>query len=1451
MNFSLAAMRHAWTIVILLASLPAGYLFSQASVPTSHVEENPYFFIANRGQFPSQVSFQVELNGGRLYLENNRFTYDFYDNAGLHDRIFHQAENDPENDRIRCHAYRVNFVSANTREIVAGNRRLEKRNYYLGNDPSKWAADVGLYDDVHYKNLYPGIDLNFYGKDKSLKYDFVVQPGYSPDQIGLEFEGVDKLKLDEGNLIVQLSFRTVIEKKPFAYQEWNGQTREIPCCFVVEGNRLRLEFPEGFDETKPLIIDPTLVFSTYTGSTADNWGFTATYDDVGNHYGGGVVFGQGYPTTVGTYDASFNGGGRDISITKLNPTGTVRLYSTYIGGTNLENPHSLVVNSQQQLVMFGITLSSDFPMNLGFDQTQNGSDDIVLVRFDQNGANIRSTFVGGTGSDGSNIGPFFAQQSLLLNYGDNSRGEVIVDAQDNVYVASCTKSSNFPVLGSPSALQGSLAGLQDAVVFKMNPDLSNLMWSTYLGGTDDDAGFGLKLDKSNNVFVAGGTRSSNFPTTSGTLNTAALGSNDGFIARLNLVNSTIIASTYLGTSSIDQCYFLEIDSDEDVYVFGQTYSSAFPVTSGVYFNTGGKQFITKLNKNLTAVVFSTTIGSVNAAVPNISPTAFMVDNCEYLYISGWGGFVNFQGNTSGMPLTPATALQVAGDGSDLYFMVLEKDALSLDYGSYMGGLTTGEHVDGGTSRFDKKAVIYQSVCAGCGGSSAFPTTAGVVSTTNQSSNCNLAAIKIAFPLPGIKADFQIQPSTSGCAPFTVNFVNTSSILLGTSYSWDYGDGTTSSSFQNSHNYPTPGTYNVMLVVSDPNSCNPQDTIFKTITVFPSPAISVSPDTIVCAGQGVQLSATGGTSYLWTPATGLSNPNVANPIANPPANTVYQVVVTNVQGCKDSATVQVAVFLTAPVANAGNDTTICSGDTAQLKGTGVGTYQWLPGGTLSNATITNPLAFPSSNQTYSLTVTDANGCKDTDQVTVTVSTVNAVAGPDKAICIGQSTTLSGSGGGNYSWTPASGLNNPNIAVPTANPSISMTYHLLVTNGFGCTDTDSMILTVNPLPVINAGPDDTICFLESAQLSGTGGTSYVWNPGGMLGGIVTVVPGSTTKYILTGTDANNCSNQDSVVIMVLPLPPADAGPVIAICEDSIGMLAASGGVGYSWTPGTGLSDPGIPNPIASPNATTKYTVTVTGANGCTKDDSTTVVVIPTPVITISQGQQICLGESARLTAAGAPMLVWNTGDTATLIVVNPDTTTTYSVTGYDQGCPSLPQSVSVSVIDIFPVADFTAMPDSGWIPLGVQFINLSTGGVSYDWTIAKGIRSTEFEPFYLYTDSGHFKVILFVTNEYGCRDSTMRVIIVKGGFTIFVPNAFTPNGDGINDQFFLEEIGVDQFNIQIYDRWGQLLYQSDDKNFRWDGRFHSADVQEEVYTWVIDATSFMGHSVRTAGTVTVLR
>ncbi len=372
-----------------------------------------------------------------------------------------------------------------------------------------------------------------------------------------------------------------------------------------------------------------------------------------------------------------------------------------------------------------------------------------------------------------------------------------------------------------------------------------------------------------------------------------------------------------------------MDSEENVYVLGQTQGN-YPVSAGVYSNPNSGQFIHKLTKDLSQSLFSTVFGSGTPS-PNISPTAFLVNDCQNLYVAGWGGSVNAPvvqfpsgivtrnyvgGNTFNLPVTD-DAFQGNTFGSDFYLMVLADDASELLYATYLGGNVSATHVDGGTSRFDKRGIVYHAVCAGCGGFSDFPTTSGAPSQTNNSINCNNAAFK--FDLASLRARFQTnnveltQPGyNSGCEPIEVVFQNES--IGGEEFEWDFGDGTvitTTDTSDIAHLYEQSGTYNVVLRAFDKNTCISED--FTTTTIRVSgidPVVGSGGD--ICEGDSFKLFAAGGAIYQWSPTESLDDPTSPSPLASPNDTTVYKVLMDNGLGClfEDSVTVNVIPIISS-------------------------------------------------------------------------------------------------------------------------------------------------------------------------------------------------------------------------------------------------------------------------------------------------------------------------------------------------------------------------------------------------------------------------------------------------------------------------------------------------------------------------------------------------------------
>ena len=665
-----------------------------------------------------------------------------------------------------------------------------------------------------------------------------------------------------------------------------------------------------------------------------------------------------------------------------------------------------------------------------------------------------------------------------------------------------------------------------------------------------------------------------------------------------------------------------------------------------------------------------------------------------------------------------------------------------------------------------------------------------------------------------------------------------------------------------------------------------------ITINSLPPANAGSDVQICFGDSTKLQATGGTSYAWSPTLGLSSSNISNPSASPSSSITYVVTVTDNNGCSSTDNVMVSIYNTKP-ANAGVDQTICSGNNAYLNASGGIHFIWIPSTDLNNDTIPNPIASPNFSTNYTVYTTDINGCTSSDNVAITVKPgVSVYAGSDANICFGNSTTLSaiGDSGVVYSWSPAIGLSNPNIANPVANPIATTTYIVSVSNANGCSATDNVTVFVKPAVVANAGKDVTICSGTSTTLTATGAGTYQWSspPGGTSASII-VAPLLTTTYTVTVTAPSGCSASDNVIVNVNLSPIADAGAHVTICNHDTVKLVASGGSTYHWNNGVNNN-----SNIVHPNTTTIYTVTVTDNNKCSSTDTVSVSVKPFefPVITAhgptifcntpvnvsldansgfssylwnnsSTLQNInvtsagnyyvigsvlngCSGKSNTIhigsfPAAIPPVIVangptsfcekdtisvnlstsnpyynynWSSGSqTHSIHVSNPGT---YMVTVTDSnGCTA----VSKSPVDITfkpkPVA-YINYNVNGSI---VHFYNSSLNDSTYYWNFGDGSTSTISNPIHTYSASGVYHVTFIATNDCGSDTAKVTIKILSG--VGFVENNVVqnlsvypiPTADLLNVSF---EFSSSSIEVKLFNTLGQLLYNESDENF--DGKYH---------------------------------
>lgn len=1098
---------------------------------SSHV-----LFTQNKGQWHKNVLYQGKFKGGKVFLESNAFTYLFYPKEGL--SSIHHHINDPDgfDQSLTFHAIKMEFLNANPNsEKLELDSNSFYENYFLGKDPKQWASHVKSYKEILYKNIYPNTDVRSLSDKNNFRFDLVLNSGAEMSAIALKFTGQNSLKIDQGNLVMATQVGDVLLKAPYVYQTINNKEVKVKCSYLLEGELVKFKLEEYYDKRYPLIIDPTLVFATYTGSLSDNFGMTATYDEAGNAYTAGVCYGSQYPITAGAFQVNFMGPssavnpGTDISISKFNPTGTSLLYSTYLGGSSSEAPQSIVVDNNNELIIFGRSASANFPTTAGAYQTSlAGGYDIIITKFNDTGTGlIASSYMGGVAND--NVNGTTALTGLRYNYSDDLRGGVIVDEANNIYFGSCTSSNDFPV--TVGCLQSTLNGTQDAVIVKFDPNIISPIYSTYFGGASEDAIYSVAINSNDQLYVTGGTSSLNFPTTPGAIHSTALGSIDGFLSLLSTNGNNIVASTYIGTGSYDQSFFVQLDNQNKVYVFGQT-EGAYPTSVGVYKNPNSGQFIHCLNANLTGTFFSTVIGT-GSGFPDIVPAAFLVDVCGSIYLSGWGGILagnnNSHSTCSGLPVT-ANAFISNTDGNDFYFMALDKDALTLQYATFFGGAISTEHVDGGTSRFDKSGVIYQAICESCGGNDDMPTTPNVWSSQNGSSNCNNAVVKFSFQPNLVVAQLATNPVTlSGCAPFTVDFINNS--INGVNYNWNFGDGNTSTTFAPTHTYTLAGTYQVRLISNNNATCNLFDTTYISVVVFPPLVLTPIPSVNICFGDSVSLNlnAPAGSTFSWSPNTFINNINIQQPKVSPPTNIMYKVMVTK-NGCTAYDSVDVFVF--------NNDTKIvfdsshiCLDDTVKLHASAVNnSYQWSSGQTSSSINVL-------THGWYYLTTFDANGCKAIDSIKVDSLHKVPISSYTMAICNTEKLQLLAPVGNYiYWWTPIYRITAPTTFNPFVNPEINTTYSLSLYNG-PCKSEATYDVIVYPIPTLTVTPKTSeVLPGEPVTITTISDTTSTWYPNYNLSCNVCnqtmASPEVNTVYYAIVTNKFGCKIMDSVTVNITP-------------------------------------------------------------------------------------------------------------------------------------------------------------------------------------------------------------------------------------------------------------------------------------------------------------------------------
>ncbi len=1418
-------------------------------------------FVANRGQWDARARFAAPIGPGAwLFAEADGLTYAL--TGGLPDHEPGGAG--AAADALPAHALRLEFVAPQPHQQPAGEQATAGPRHYLrGRDARRWAADVPAYQQVRYRALWPGTDLLLRANaQKQLEYDLLLAPAADPARIGLRYHGAERLYLDPetGRLQVQTPVGTLTEYRPQAWQTdpATGARQPVACAFrLVRGT---VGFALGaYDRQRALTIDPAVVFVSYSGARVENWGYAATHDAAGNLYTAGLAFEPNYPTTTGAYQSSF-AGQVDVVVVKYNPAtsgAAARVWATYLGGSGLEFPHSLVVDGHGQLTLLGTTNSPDYPTTAGAlgrsfrggaalapygptsaFQLATGAD-LVLTRLSASGGQLRaSTYLGGTGTDGL-LDAAAPAPRLRHNYGDAVRGDLALDAQGNVLVASVTGSADFPGLAA-GAFRG---GGSDGLVTCLDSAFRQTQWTTDLGGSGADAAYSLERDPTTgNIYVAGGTTSTDLGGSGGGYQAALAGGVDGFVARLSGTGQ-LLQTTYLGTASYDQAYFVRLGPGGKPTVLGQTLSNQWPHLDPLsYANIYGHQFIQQLSPDLRSNGFATVFGS-GRATTDISPTAFAVDCYGRLLAAGWGGGLDPSGgNTAGLPTTP-DALQRGTDTQDFYLIQLSDQARALDYATFFGS-AADDHTDGGTSRFDPQGTLYQALCA-CnqsGGGLLLPPGAHTYAPASASPHCDNAALKLAV----------LRQATAAGPDSLTLCARQGPLVLGGS--------------------PAGGTWSgpgVRLLPNGPYVFTPD-----TLSLGPHVLTYVSPLTGLCAGSGgrvVTVVAQGTARILTRLGPFCLRPGVPAPLPVPllglPAGGVWSgpgvvpgtAVFDPVQAgggvftllytvgtgrCPAVARLPVVVRV-MPLVPPQGPLRVCANDPPlSLNGSPLG-GTWTGPGVLDS--LGHGYFFvPSPALVGSHLLHYAHGpvpfCEPlTDSMRVVVRPVvpgNVTAPADTGMCLAGATGfalrgglpaggkwqgpgVTGSVAAGFRFSPALLQQAGSYALTYTGPVPDSTYCARHANRTVTLRADTVRLEIaNPVICTNSGP-------QLLQATPGGGT---WSGPGVSGSVAAGFVFTPTRQLYgyqllayaapPSADPAACPAAGQLRVFVVQAPIVLIAPVdpVALCEG-----VPPHGVVLTATPAGGIfSGPGVdanrfnPAQVGPGVYVVSYTYQVPGL-ACPVVATLAIEVTAPPPVRLPADTVLCVS-AAPFQLRASPGGTWHgLGVTPDGYFTPPGTPGTVRLTYRLPGnCGAATLNVTIP-----PDLSFTATwaapacADNRVAPRRVRFAAAGPLAARVQWDFGDGSPpATGAVVDHSYGRSGEFAPRAAVPGIGAVPADCIRAQALPpvAVAEAVLPNVITPNGDGLNDAF-APRLGGCPGRLQVFSRWGQAVFDQDPYRNAW--------------------------------------
>lgn len=1105
----------------------------------------PLRFEANQGQSGAPVRFLSRGDGYTLFLTPTGAVLSLAEPGG-NSKASRHAET-----HTRTSMVGMEWLGSRPDAAVAGVGELPgKSNYFIGNDPKQWHVGVPAFGRVSYKDIYPGVDLVFYGNQRHLEYDFVIAPGADPNAIKLKISGSRGLRVDKnGNLFVRVGSHDLRLSAPDVYQEEAGNRHAVEGKWV-RSNRHEVWFALGaYDRSRTLVIDPTLslVYSTYLGGSANDNATAVALDSAGDAFITGATGSTDFPTTANAYQTTCGGctgtsGHNNAFITELNPTGTALVYSTFLGGSNGDGANGIAIDSSGNAYVVGTTYSSNFPNSKAFQPTYAGSGDAFVTGINSTGsALIFSSFLGGSGTDEGHA--------------------IALDSQANVYVVGSTDSTNLQGVLT-GAYQPANGGGTDAFVAEISQPTGDsnaaLVYATYLGGSGDDEANGIAVDGSGDAYVSGKTISNNFPLQGAyqaTCGGCANGFSSAFVTKFAPLGGTLSYSTFLGGSAYptgatagDLAKGIAIDASGAAYVTGQATSTNFPTKNAFQpacanSCSGGDAFLTKVKPSGAALAYSTYLGGSATDQAN----AVAVDAVGNAFVTGQTASTDFPIENSNYSFQTACASCSTGS-TDIFVAEFDVAGNALVYSSYLGGAIPTCSTTNNTACQAGSGIavgsLDQAVIAGWTQSSSLPTTSGAYQS-------GLVAGKVAGDSAAVIAEF---PAAANCA--TTNSVSGLTLTATISCTGNFASGNTAQNvgfeWGDGTNTEYPGCTSPCLATAG--------TVSLSTTHTYSSAVAETVTSTVTDGSG--------TTIITTPFTVTFAPSITT---QPASQTIIS---------GQTATMTVAATGTAPLS-----------------------YQWYQG---SSPSTTNPISGATSasyttpaltgSTNYWVQVSNSSGTADSNTATITVVTsltIGAATFPNATIGFAYTAPALVATGGvpPYTW-PSSGLTLPAIVGLTINssgvisgiPAVQGTFSFTaeVMDSTGNMATSPIItLTISPptTGVVPVCPAPTVTVNSSTNplsvsastnctdANGTISTTTInWGDGTVTTGATgthaysTTSPkcvaatGSTSSYCkfavtVTATDADGLEATASACITLIPPPPASVSSGQSVVQSGV--------------------------------------------------------------------------------------------------------------------------------------------------------------------------------------------------------------------------------------------------------------------------------------------------------------